>query len=1039
MLSRISQLGKNLSDELARNMEESPRGRRLEEADVDVNNNDDDAGEVDANTELPADVKAKLRKFARYEEKYPLLLDAYKQLKAGAEQVAKFEKVLQENTPCSSIQEGEQLAEYLNSLTLKNSMLNDEMRKMAKDTSKEDRVKELKAKVTDLEMQLEKTGSNQAVKTTDPQLQSEQVTKDEELQGQMTALTTEVSTLKSALTESEKETRKLQNEIEELSTNVKQTEDALSVAVAERGKFKDKSSELKSELELIRKANESSTAEASNGVLEKLQATKLELDSAKNEISTLKAQAVGNSKILERDMKNTAYTHKQELANLQIIVDTKTEEVGELHLKIKTLEKEFIEHEANIKEQQDTSSTSAQPPTTATIKKNSKKKNKKKSVTNEQPIKSSEQLPSDQMNGSHELEEAHTKLQQSFNELQSSKSSELRAKAEEITSLRDMLKDVGNDLVATRDELKLLREKYGLLEKSHNEAQVSSQDGERLSKEHKLELEVLRNQHERAMTDYEKDKTEHVKLETVWQEEKKTLMDKIETLTSELDSLKESTASATEKDQELETLKKNVEEKDAQMKQLTSTMTDLEKSLTIARDENKKHLVEVNSLTRVKSTLEKDLKAIQSEKSKLAEQNSETEQKLTELVQLRKSEAILKRELSQVQSTLNNREKTIGYFEKQVKEYESVKVNLSEEAARLKGSTRELTVQVTSLTDQLSRMSREKSKMNEKINSLETKYQLALDEKKTLMDQNTILADKFEDLQSVKSTSNEQLESVKRQCQELNVSFKEAQARSEELEDELSECRSLLQERTREAGTIRRLLLDKEVTQDTRVDELSSKLRTALETKERMQSDHAIMLARLQREREETVLKNNELEKVVRDWTRKESLLTAQIQELTQSRDALERQSQQSHTSSNDLSEVVSKMRESLGNSEKKVREYENLNHVLKRLNEELAAKQDRLSKNLKLVTSQLKEQRVRSNQATPVGSPVSSRSNSIVSGMDAIGSLPSPDSDKIAYVRNVLLGFLEHRDQRQQLLPVMSTLLQLNKADEKRFLLALK
>lgn len=44
-----------------------------------------------------------------------------------------------------------------------------------------------------------------------------------------------------------------------------------------------------------------------------------------------------------------------------------------------------------------------------------------------------------------------------------------------------------------------------------------------------------------------------------------------------------------------------------------------------------------------------------------------------------------------------------------------------------------------------------------------------------------------------------------------------------------------------------------------------------------------------------------------------------------------------------------------------------------------------------------------------------------------------------IAYLKNVLLGYFEHKEQREQLLPVLKTLFQFSKDDEDKFLIALK
>lgn len=88
MFKQLSQLGKNLTDELAKGLTDE-----LNE------------GQFDNNSDLPVEVQAKLRKFDKYEQKYPLLLNAYKLEKAKGEKVATLQKVLSENTPISSLED----------------------------------------------------------------------------------------------------------------------------------------------------------------------------------------------------------------------------------------------------------------------------------------------------------------------------------------------------------------------------------------------------------------------------------------------------------------------------------------------------------------------------------------------------------------------------------------------------------------------------------------------------------------------------------------------------------------------------------------------------------------------------------------------------------------------------------------------------------------------------------------------------------------------------------------------------------------------
>lgn len=91
MFKQLSQIGKNLTDELAKGLADDVNGASSEQQ-----TEDDKSG-------LPKDIQTKLRKFEKYEQKYPLLLSAYKNEKLKSEKFEAIEKILAENTPISNI------------------------------------------------------------------------------------------------------------------------------------------------------------------------------------------------------------------------------------------------------------------------------------------------------------------------------------------------------------------------------------------------------------------------------------------------------------------------------------------------------------------------------------------------------------------------------------------------------------------------------------------------------------------------------------------------------------------------------------------------------------------------------------------------------------------------------------------------------------------------------------------------------------------------------------------------------------------------
>ncbi|BFZ57222.1 Golgin imh1 [Savitreella phatthalungensis] len=104
-------------------------------------------------TELPVDVRKKLARLDKMEDKYPALLKAYRGLQGVEAQVKVFEKALAELTAASSIADVEAFQQWATNSTLKGDMAMEELRKQGIElsslrselASKDQRVQELES------------------------------------------------------------------------------------------------------------------------------------------------------------------------------------------------------------------------------------------------------------------------------------------------------------------------------------------------------------------------------------------------------------------------------------------------------------------------------------------------------------------------------------------------------------------------------------------------------------------------------------------------------------------------------------------------------------------------------------------------------------------------------------------------------------------------------------------------------------------------------------------------------------------------------
>ncbi|KAL2058151.1 hypothetical protein ABVK25_001769 [Lepraria finkii] len=91
------------------------------------------ADEPRSSSDLPTDVRVKLRKLEKLESRYHELLRSYRVAHARVLSIEPFETSLRENTPLTSISDPKALVEYLNQINLKGDMILDELKRVSND------------------------------------------------------------------------------------------------------------------------------------------------------------------------------------------------------------------------------------------------------------------------------------------------------------------------------------------------------------------------------------------------------------------------------------------------------------------------------------------------------------------------------------------------------------------------------------------------------------------------------------------------------------------------------------------------------------------------------------------------------------------------------------------------------------------------------------------------------------------------------------------------------------------------------------------
>ncbi|GMM44693.1 Imh1 protein [Pichia kluyveri] len=938
---------------------------------------------------LPPEIRSRLVKYVKYENKYPSLYNAYKTEKKKSSLIKAFENMLQEQTPCSSIGELDGVRDYLRSLTSKSDMLTSELANITKEKkSAEEKAATLDKKVKELQQALT-TG------------RAEDSNEIKNLKEQLRSLNEEKSKLQEI--QSQYESSKLENKA--LLDKIEQLENE-KVESKVDSKMEEENTTLKFENEQLKKQLDE-LLEEKNSINEKLES--LTVSSKSNASSSEKKNQELNSKVA--DLEKSLESSK----------------------KLNDLFKEKLEKMWQEKEEKEKTSEKEQPSNNSTNlsksakkRKNKKQNQKQNKPDSDEPVnkKTTEIIPVEEKlvtpkssDSKNEIELIEIKHQ--LSELESKYSEEekkvgeltktLTAKSNEIEDLKDMLRDVGDSLVESQKVNKDTTDLSKELTKVKNELESK-----------KTELEMLRLQNSTALSDYEKTKLSLTKRIDEYSAQLNDLQTKYDRLVS--------TNSIMNRKYEESTIKIN----------------DFEKLLNRYKTSEQKYQSQIKSLSEEKNKLSSDLQSLQKSS--------------TDNISKAKEYENIKNQLSRKQTSLVEAENRIKFLEEEKNKINDLMIELKVQNKELISKEKSFLETKKNLTDANLKLKSELTDSSLRINKLSldnTRLSKDLEEYK----------DKYNEVKHVKTSSNDQVELFKKRVEELSMRNKEYENKIDIIQEELTQSRNMLQERIREMSTMRKLLVDNEETQNNDRKELKLKIDKLLEDKEISDNEYMMTIKNKQRELDELKRKVNDLANALEQSETMNKKLKEQVIKLDSNANSndnaghtLERQ-----LSDNQISEYNSKMieslRESLKRTENRVKEFEEVNEKLRISNQESSDKLIRLNKKYKLLSQQYKRKfseggSAGSNTPSRNGSFLfntsggSGRHDSISVAPDEVETLLHPDvvnnvtnnskeeedlKEKSIYIKNVLLGYLEHKEQRQMLLPVIKMLLYMTDEDGKK------
>ncbi|KAK9366193.1 hypothetical protein V1509DRAFT_630818 [Lipomyces kononenkoae] len=991
--------------------------------------------------EYPPEIRAKLRKLAKYEARYPELHRAYEAERARASFIDAFETVLREHTPCSSIQETQTFVEYLQNLTLRQDMLVEEMKRVTKE--KDESVRKSK----DAETRY---------------LESEKV----------------ISEIMAKLVEKEQDTLVLKTETENRDVRIKDAEAANKAALDEAKLVTDnaraqltlseeKVTELELKLSNLEDQTKSASIAADQELVEKLQAAESRVAEFESDVSKLHLQIADMEakEVKTLDVAIADAEAKDKLAAAESRISELESEIADLKsAKVITapnnedvdIHDEENDYEGNDVEPKTVTQSATNTPSSSSRNKKKKKKRGKSGNTmplEEQSSKVSDTLPdivsaaavSTGISVDHSIDVSGYQTKISELETQVDRlSSERSQNSEEIENLRDVVRSVGQELVEAKDEIKNLREqlsnssdigsKFAELEASHADIIKQKEDVERAH-------EILVDSHKEAVKKID----EMTKTYDVLMKDHSQVSKRVEELLAESENAQNQAREASE-----------TYDRDAA--ELKSKILSLEQDIKATEQVAQARYKELSEKNELLLKLQSDLQTAKTAEAQLRNEQVVLTAKLEELKRVEKSERQLKVDASKYRTAVAERDADLTKVRTQLREYQTGKMKADERVSQLSHQLARTEAELKGVVDNVDRMSREKASLNQELESLRSRIQTYSSANSMLKNQLEAAKEDVQIAKAEKESAKTLMESLRQQASEMAMQSKESRDRYDALEEELAEAHRLLIERAREATTIRRLLSDAESKQETSVRELKEQISVLEEERDRAEKEVVAISRRKSREMEDLKIKSREQERRLGMADEERSKLNAELNDLRAARERADEKASLASSEMDETRKVLTELRTVLESTEAQLYEAEANRKELKQLAEDTQAKVERLQKSNRVLSEELQSlqtPRVMMDMHSAVQTRASRSVSSLSGGSNKDGMNPrltssgnaSPASAYVAYeegenlsipyIKNVLLGFLERKEQRQQLMPVIATVLHFQGNDEQRFLSA--
>lgn len=959
------------------------------------------------------------------------MLKFYRRAHAQALAIEPFEKSLRENTPLTSISDPAALAEYLNQVKLKSDMVLDELKRVSteRDKFKEEldqakrKTKEAWDELTYLRKQ---SDANRSAENSDHRKSgpppkedhSQSIVEDDPLSSSVRAQSNSAKSptgsirslpitspkpkpvkssvayeeegdffsYDSELPRLESELKGRQNEVNELQAEVKKLKGDLSVARESTQSMVGTLEEATRELQALRERKDQSDEDfhkqrmsletTSQQLKSDLQVTEEKLRKSVAECSAYNPAAINN---LEEQLK--ASQDELELLRSGATIDGEASgEDGNLTLKIKNMEMEMVELQANTKQSEKRITTLDSLVKSLRTQLSDADEEKQRftaqavadeksrrilqhrvtqlqlqistidrvgTVVNNQKKESSASLldsPNLDDETANTVDPATAGKKKSKKKKKGGKAVTSPNKnfspglTKEQTSPQDDV-DVSSNTQATivnlQEDLDLLRvsikEKDTLIDRMHGKLK----DQEELSEE----IETLRD-------DLVNVGQEHVVAKDTVKEllaEKRDLLAIVKGLERELTDLRGAQASDAAGSKQIE------EDFIKQLEELKTKVATLQTDLSAAQQLASSRFKDLTDLKNVLQKAQPEINALRSEAADTKEVKEALIKKEAEFKRLDARHEELRAEAASLKQSTMDRDFEIKSMNQKIIQETASRLKAEDISTKTSQEIQHLETEKRQNSESLDKLSRDLAKSRDDLASSRARSRDLEQQFSQIQRDNEGLKEDIELKTAQFASAQGLMASMRDQTAEMAMQMKEARDRCESLDEELAEAHRLLSERSREGETLRRLLVDVEGRADSRTREMKERMDTAIEERDRAEDEASMAARRKARELEDL---RNRLRETERDLKKakedKEDLEIAQ-RDWKRRREELEQNSEQYAKEVDEVRKAMGELRDALDESERQGRELDKQKAEMRRSIEDTQHRLEKLQKSNKV------------------------------------------------------------------------------------------